>query len=236
MRELAGEPLIGHTINFSRSLPGIDRCIVTTDCPEIAAYSKSLGADVPFLRPSSLASDCTPTAPVIRHALEKMVAGPRPDSILLLEPTSPIRSSQAVQEAMTLLDDSPHLDGVTSVSEPSFNPLWVGVKPNLEGGYLERYFTEGNGHTRRQDLPQFLRINGNFYLWRSSFVESLQRDWFAEGRHGWIQIPESHATSVDTLADFEHLQALISKGEVRLPRDVSVPAENNGRSYADSNK
>ena len=72
IRPLDGVPLIGHSIAAAALVPEITRTIVTTDDEEIAFVARSLGGDVPFLRPQELAGDSTPTGPVIAHALAEL--------------------------------------------------------------------------------------------------------------------------------------------------------------------
>ncbi len=84
-------------------------------------------------------------------------------------------------------------------------------------GALERYFEAGTGVTRRQDVDRFLRINGNFYLWRAEFVRRLESSWFDEGRHAGAEIPESQAFSIDDAYEFRLIEALIGAGIIQLP-------------------
>src|SRR3954469_481887 len=132
----------------------VTRCVVTTDDPHIAQVAREHGGDVPWLRPAELATDTTPMAPVLRHALTAVEAeeGRPYDAVVLLDPTSPARMPEEVDAAVERLLDSPALDGIVSVSEPRFNPMWVGVHPRAdEPGVLERYFPDGADVTRRQD-------------------------------------------------------------------------------------
>lgn len=228
LRMLAGVPLIVHSVRVALATPEVDQCIVTTDCSEIADVALSHGAEVPSLRPASLATDETPMAPVVRHALEEMTGSNSPTEVVLLDPTSPLRTASALSHAISALRTEDHLDGIVSVSEPHFNPVWVGVKPHVESGVLERYFVEGQGVTRRQELPRYLRINGSFYVWRSDFVRRLQHSWFDEGVHSMVETNETSSFSVDTLADFEVLEALVDSGVATLPE--ATPAGSTARS------
>ena len=130
-RRLFGLPLIVHSIRAAELTPAITRCVVSTDSEEIAAVARSFGGEAPFLRPAELAGDDAPMAPVVRHALEWCEAdeGVPYDAVLLLDPTSPARVPEQLAEATRRLAAHPELDGVISVSEPTFNPVWVGVRP-----------------------------------------------------------------------------------------------------------
>lgn len=217
VRPLAGLPLIGHSLRAAAMLPSLTRCIVSTDSPEIADVARSLGGDVPFLRPAELAADDTPMAPVLRHALESTEAQEGAyDFVLLLDPTSPAREPSDIEAALLLLRSRPDWDGVVSVSAPTFHPVWVGVRPS-DDGRLERYFDAGVGVTRRQQLDRYLRINGNFYLWRAPFVRRLETSWLDEGVHGMVEIPEARAFAIDYVEEFQVLEALIAHGTITLP-------------------
>lgn len=227
---LHGTPLLVHAINAGHGCPAITRTIVSTDSQQVADVARSHGGDVPFMRPAALSTDDAPMAPVIRHALE-FVEGEESleyDMVLLLDPTSPSRSAHQIAAAIQLLDEHPDVDGVVAVSEPTFHPVWVGV--TLDGsGTLNRYFPEGVGVTRRQETKgRFLRINGNFYVWRSDFVRRLERSWLDEGRHMGYEIPETQAFSIDDAYEFQLIDALAAAGIVQLPQQpvaTAVPAE-----------
>lgn len=220
VKDLLGKPLLAHSAFLASQLEHDVRCIVSTDAPEVAAIAREHGADVPFLRPADLASDTAPMSVVLRHALEEMerLDGRRYDMVLLLDPTSPTRTPEQVDEAIRKLAGSSELDGVVAVSEPFFNPTWVGVKrvgPDTER--VSRYFHEGTGVVRRQDVDRFLRINGSFYVWRSDFVRQLKDSWFDEGAHGVLEIPETQSFSIDDEQEFRLVEALVRAGIAPLP-------------------
>lgn len=219
IRPLAGVPLIGHAIACGNALPGVTRTIVSTDDTGIAEVARSLGGDVPFLRPPELARDDTPMAPVIQHALAEVERsdGAAYDGVLLLDPTSPARDPRRLAAAISLFDSRPDLDGVVAVSAPWFDPMWVGVEAQ-EDGSMRRFFPEAAGVTRRQDNPRrYLRVNGAFYLWRSAFVRRLKSNWLDEGIFAPLEIPESEAFSIDDESEFRMIEALVQAGLVRLP-------------------
>ncbi len=86
-----------------------------------------------------------------------------------------------------------------------------------EGSTLSRYFASGVGVTRRQDTARYLRINGNFYVWRAASARALSRSWFDEGRYSGLEIPEAQAFSIDDDYEFRLIEALVAAGLVRLP-------------------
>jgi CMP-N,N'-diacetyllegionaminic acid synthase len=216
LRPLAGLPLIGHAIRCAQAVPRIARTIVSTDAPEIADVARSLGADVPFLRPEELARDHSPTMAVLQHALAFVEAEEdrRYGSVLLLEPTSPGRLPADVNATFELLAARPDADGVVGCSEPHFNPYYVGVFDR--DGVMVPALPRPTGLTRRQDAPQFLRINGAVYLWRRDFLVGAPADW-TTGRHVPLVIPELRAVSIDELSDVLIAEAMIEKGQWHLP-------------------
>lgn len=216
IRPLAGLPLLVHSLRCAELAPRIARTIVSTDSREIADLARAYGADVPFLRPSTLALDDTPMMPVLAHALEEAERqdGHRYESVVLLDPTSPGRLPEDVDRALTLLADDESVDGVVACSEPHFNPMWVGVIDR--DGIAEPAFPGSAGYGRRQDVPRFLRINGALYVWRSDFVRQAPVNWRL-GRHRVLEIPEARAFSIDTQFEFDLLQLLLRDNMLSFP-------------------
>ena len=215
LRPLAGLPLIGHSLRCAALCPELARTVVSTDAPEIARLAGELGGAAPFLRPAELAADTTAMWPVLQHALREMerIDGARYASLLLLDPTSPGRLPADVAAAVRMLEADPDCDGVVAVSEPDFNPIWHCVVE--EAGYMASLIPAGDGYHRRQDLPPVYRINGALYLWRRDFVLSAE-NW-REGRLRMLEIPERRAIHLDSLEQWEHTEALLREGAVRLP-------------------
>ena len=214
---LAGLPLVGHAIECARLIPSVTRCIVSTDDCEIAQAARELGAEVPFLRPAQLATDSSPMSGVVSHALRTIEQeGDDFQAVLLLDPTSPCRDPKAIERAIDRLFEHPDAAGVVSVSEPYFQPTWVGVRS--VDGVLSRFFTQEEVPVRRQDLPErYLRINGSFYIWRANYARSLPTAWLDEARHLGFETPESRSFSIDTREEFELIDALLRSRFIELP-------------------
>jgi CMP-N,N'-diacetyllegionaminic acid synthase len=216
VRLLAGLPLIVHSIRLARLCPEITRCIVSTDSRKIARVARRHGADVPFLRPSSLARGTTPMWPVLRHALAAVEAEEKVpyDFLLLLDPTSPTRLPSDVGRALRRLRGDARAKGIVSVSVPEFNPVWHCVVENK--GALKDFSSAGSRYTRRQQAPRIFRINGLLYIWRASFVRESS-GWRGHGRHLIHETPDFRAVSIDTLAQFRRTDALLKTGLLTLP-------------------
>jgi N-acylneuraminate cytidylyltransferase len=211
---LAGLPLIGHAIRLAQLCPELDETVVSTEDAEVAGTARSLGAQV-LERPVALAGDDTAMWPVLQHALAALdPAGDRFDLLVLLEPTNPLRRPTEVAGAIATLRARPDADGVVTVSEPSFSPIWQCVVE--QDGVLEHLVQEGRRFERRQDVPRVLYINGCVYVWRASFVRSEPSHWL-NGRTVGYETPEQTAVSIDSPEDFERCRLLIDSGTVTLP-------------------
>jgi N-acylneuraminate cytidylyltransferase len=196
-------------------VPRIVRTVVSTDSEEIAQAARAAGAEAPFLRPSSLATDDAPTMPVLTHALSELERdGGRFGSVLLLEPTSPLRLPSDIVRALEVLDRDSGADGVVACSRPKFNPFWVGVVER--DGYLHSAFEGADQYDRRQDVPPFYRINGVLYLWRAGVVRSAPTRW-RKLKNRMLEIPESRAVSIDDMDELRVAELTVKNRMIRLP-------------------
>jgi CMP-N-acetylneuraminic acid synthetase len=155
---LCGRPLLAYTADAVKGSRRITRAIVTTDDARIADCARSLGLDVPFMRPASLAGDDVPMLPVLQHAISEMEqTGFSADTVVLLQPTSPLRRAEHVDAAVDWLDRAGG-DSVVSVVEVphQFNPVSV---MRIEDGWLKP-FLDVPPVTRRQEKPRVFARNG----------------------------------------------------------------------------
>lgn len=148
--DLGGKPLIAWTIAAARSAIGLDRVIVSTDDPEIAATARQQGAEVPFLRPPELAGDAAAALPVIRHALEwaQTEAALHYDAIAYLQPTSPFRTAADIDQAIEALTEA---DTVVSVVAVPHNMLPASLMEMDEDQHLHFTVPPEQRAFRRQD-------------------------------------------------------------------------------------
>ena len=164
LRLLAGLPLVVHSILAAKESKYIDRIAVSTDDAEIATVAQRFGAEVPFLRPKELAEDLTPDYPVFEHCLNWLEENEeyRPDLVVHLRPTGPLRTGKQIDEATELLCRYPEADSVRSVHEPEKPPhkMWriegVFMVPFLEGTGISEPF-----NAPRQLLPKVYATNAN---------------------------------------------------------------------------
>jgi len=125
LRLLVGKPLIAYSIEAAKASALVDRVIVSTDDPQIAATAKQFGADVPFLRPAELAQDLTPTEPVLKHALEWLEAheGYRTDIVVFLQATDIFRKVAMIDGVVQALLDDPAVESAF-VAFPTHKNFW----------------------------------------------------------------------------------------------------------------
>lgn len=210
IRILGGRPLVGHTIDAARSATRIDRIVVSTEDEEIATISKSLGAEVPFLRPSSLAEDDTPMLPVIAHALQTIIAdGWTPDAVCLLQPTFPFRRPRDIDACIEALE-ARQADCVISVHRvPShFNPHWVYFEQ--PDGSLRLATGEREPISRRQELPPAFHRSGAVYATRAAVITDGS---LYGNRVVGYETPTESACNIDTAEDWARAEALIAQQE-----------------------
>jgi len=102
LRTVGGRPLVARVGDVARAVPEIDRAVVSTDHPEIAKVAKEAGLDAPFLRPGAIAGDRIGDLDVLIHALEatEAIDGRRYDIVVMLQPTSPLRTPGQVSAAI----------------------------------------------------------------------------------------------------------------------------------------
>lgn len=208
IKPLAGKPLIGYSIDVARQLAADDDICLTTDDPEIAATAESMGLNVPFLRPASLATDTCGTYDVLIHALDfYRDRGIDYDTLVLLQPTSPMRTADDVRAALALY--SPDIDMVVTVKEAASNPYYNCYETDNDG-FL--HISKGDGgYTRRQDAPKVWEYNGAVYVIN---VESLRRmPLSAFTRRRMSVMPAERSVDLDTPVDWLIAEKLIENSK-----------------------
>lgn len=157
-----GKPLVAHSIEHALACESITRTIVSTEDHEIACVSQSLGAEVPFMRPSELAEDHVFDWPVFVHALEFLAENENyyPDIVVHLRPTTPYRKPEWIDEAVNLLMQRPEAHSVRSVSKPDKHPYRMFTIDSE--GYLDPIMKHEHAEpylVRRQDHPDVYHYN-----------------------------------------------------------------------------
>lgn len=208
LASLSGKPLIVYSIEAALSSRRLARTIISTDSEEIAEISKINGAEVPFLRPAVLAEDDTPTLPVIQHAL-RMVQG-NYDAVMILQPTSPLRSSADIDGAIELLANNMEADSVISVVKVGDNHP-ARMKLIRDGWLIDPPFAEEIEGQRRQDLPELYLRNGAIYLSRTAVITG-QNSLKGTKCMAYI-MPEIRSVNIDSEMDLILARAIVAEGQ-----------------------
>ena len=219
IRDFAGFPLIAWSIAAGQQSNSVSRVIVTTDDEQIAAVAREYGAETPFMRPSELAQDRTPDLPAFEHALKWLedIEGFKPDIVIQLRPTSPIRPVGMVDEAVKILMDNTDADSVRGVVPAAQNPfkMWYfngydrPIKPLLGvDGIAEPY------NAPRQILPAAYWQTGHIDAIRTKTIthkKSLTGDTVYP-----LVIDPRYTVDIDNLSDWEKYEALVYQGELDM--------------------
>ena len=205
---VGGISLVGRAVRIGRATlaaPSLEgRVLVDTDSPDIAEEGTRWGAEVPFLREASLAGDTTPMIDNVLSAVDRMAArGFAADTVLLLQPTSPLRTVEDVAACLTAYDPQVgSLVAVVACDHPPEQSLRL-----APGGTISWAFAGENPTGRRQDFAASYRPAGSVYV---NAVTSLRgsRSFFLPGRTLGVPVPRAHAVDIDDLADLELARAL----------------------------
>lgn len=204
VKTLVDKPLIAWTIDAALKSKYINKVVVSTDDSEIANISKKYGANV-ILRPAELATDTASTMDVIIHTLNYLNNNKnyRPDFVVLLQCTSPLRDENHIDEAIEkIIYSEKEVDTLISVTKEEHPPWWLRTI-NTEG-YIERYFeSEVNKSARRQDFKDLYRPNGAIYIAKTEVL--LKHKSFQTIKT--IPYLMSYQSSIDIDTEFDFMLA-----------------------------
>ena len=206
IRDLCGKPLIGWTIEQAFASKITDQVFVSTDSEDIADVARSFGAQVPFMRPTELATATAGKLPVIQHLVEWVEARHGAiNAVVDLDPTSPLRDVADIQTSFELLDaDS---DVVITGYEADKNPYFnmVELKTN---GFYERVSLPGKEVLGRQFAPKVFAMNASIYVWHRA---SLSSSLWNSPRIRLHVMPRERSVDIDHEIDFELVALLMKK-------------------------
>lgn len=224
IRSFAGHPLLAFSIAAARQAHSVTRVLLSTDDEEIAAIGRSYGAEVPFLRPAELAQDHTQDLPVFEHVLRTLAEREayRPEVVVQLRPTSPVRPVGLVDLAVRMLVEHPQADSVRGVVPSGQNPykMWRRqasgrMTPLLSDGFSEPY------NMPRQELPPT--------YWQTGHIDALRpRAVLEQGSMSGqvilgLLIDPSFAVDIDTPRDWERAEWLLANPDLEAVRLGPAP-------------
>jgi CMP-N,N'-diacetyllegionaminic acid synthase len=205
LKPLAGRPLLAYTIDAAQASGALDRLVLSTDDPAIAAAGRTHGCEVPFLRPAELARDDTPHLPVIQHAVDWLErnAAYLPDAVMILQPTSPLREAADIRASIALLESS-GADSVVSVSAASAHAHPMRMLRVDDRGAAVLFATGAPVRqriNRRQDLPPAWVMNGAIYACRVGALRDRDPSLYGD-RVVAYRMPADRAISIDDDEDW----------------------------------
>ena len=200
VRPLAGQTLLHYAAQAASASGIVDRSVLSTDSERVAAEGRRAGLEVPFMRPAALAQDDTPMLPVIEHALNALADGGwQPEIVVLLQPTSPLRTGAQIRAAVQALRDTRADSVVTVVEVPRhLSPDYV---MRIDEGRLVPFLPDGTRITRRQDArPAFVRDGTAYVFWTKTLRET--RSIYGERCHPLV-VAAHESITIDTPDDWE---------------------------------
>jgi CMP-N-acetylneuraminic acid synthetase len=205
VRPLLGKPLIAWTIEQALEVPAIDGVYVSTDDAEIAAVASAAGARVLGLRPPELATSDAPKLPVIQHLVEQVESsGIRPDVIVDLDPTSPLRDVADIEACLALL--APDVNVVITAYPSDKSPYFNMVEEQPDGN-VRLVKPPAVPVPGRQFAPQVFSMNASVYVWHRHTLNSTL--WAGTVR--LHRMPRERSIDVDTLLDFKLVEYLMQE-------------------------
>ena len=192
----------------------MDRIITSTDCDEIAEVAKSYGSEVPFMRPSEFADDMATDFGVFKHALTWLLENEeyKPEIVVQLRPTSPMRTTEHIDQAIEALYENPHVDSVRTVAEPEQSPYKM-YRINAAGllePLLKLDGEEESFNLPGQKLPKAYKHVGYVdAMWYETLMDKDQMT----GTKILPLVLDSAYSGINTLDDFDYYEYLMSKNE-----------------------
>ena len=193
VRPMAGRPMVEWTLQAGLAAATIDRLVVSTDDPAVAEVARAVGIEV-IDRPAFLAGPAASVIDAIDHVLERV--GGDWDYVVLLQPTSPLRTAADIDGAVALCEarGAPAVIGVSSMPKPA--------------GFYGRVNADGAYHKPEASVDEAVVINGAVYVGRPDRLR-LDRSFQTDGTMVWI-MPAERGWDVDTLSDFMMAEALVA--------------------------
>jgi len=208
---LAGKPVLAWTIEAALASPRIDRVVLSTDDEEIARVGRQWGAEVPFLRPPELATADAGHFDVVLHALDWLRDdGDEPDYVMLLQPTSPLRTATDIDNAVAVAERH-GADSVVSVAESHDRHPYL-MRRIGPVGQLELFVeapVSGEPGSRRQALPPAYFLNGAVYLSRVRAMRSTGQ--LLPGKPYPYIMPANRSWQLDEPCDLDYIQWVLTR-------------------------
>lgn len=208
IRDLGGKPLLAWSIDIAKQIGEIDRVIVSTDDAQIGSVAAAYGAEI-YVRPPHLATDDALVIDAIKNLHRTLLTeGERPEWMILLEPTCPLRSVEDVRRCLKLAE-SGRYGSVATFKEAELNPhrAW-----RLVNDEPEVFVSDAIPWLPRQKLPKAYQLNGAVYLFRADLIAKEERALLV-GKIGAVLMPRERSQDIDEDVDFMIVEALLGKSK-----------------------
>lgn len=204
---LSDKPLLAYTIEAARESGLFDEIMVSTDSQEYADTAKQWGANVPFLRSNELSNDTASSWDAVKEVIERYKnLGTEFDTVALLQPTSPLRTSNDIIEGYNVIEVK-EANFVVGVCEMDHSPLWANTLP--EDLSMENFIRPEVVKMPRQSIPTYYRINGALYIVK---VDYLMRTPDIYGDRSFASVmKKENSIDIDDQMDFTIAEVLISE-------------------------
>jgi N-acylneuraminate cytidylyltransferase/CMP-N,N'-diacetyllegionaminic acid synthase len=205
-RILQGKPLVQYSIEAGIQSNYIDDVIVSTDCLESIEISSKLGLKPPFKRPNNLCGDEVPSAEVIKHAINFLQEKDKKyDLFVLLEPTSPLRTSSDIDSALELMIKQGNQSLVSVCLTEDQHPNFMFELD--QAGTLKPWSATSFKPTRRQDVSPAFFLEGSVYI--SYIKKFLENETFCHEDTAAFIMPKFKSFEIDDIVDFYCVEALM---------------------------
>lgn len=208
---LMGKPLLNYSVEAAIA-SGIFDCVhVSTDDERYAEIAIQSGADVPFLRDCELSTDEADSWSVVKFVLEQYKRrGLQFDMITLLQPTSPLRNAEDIQNAFSLFEKK-DANVVISVTKEIHSPMLMNT---LDETLSLKGFIDLKKTKRRQDMPTYYRVNGAIYMLKTYILDNIT-ELYGEKSYAFI-MPENRGIDIDSIYDFRMAEIILADENLSL--------------------
>lgn len=209
IRPVNGKPLLAYTIEAALESGCFDTVHVSTDSERYAEIARQYGADVPFLRSAALATDTASTWDAVREVLARYdELGKRFDTMMLMQPMTPLRTGEDVKEAYALLQKK-QAKSVIAVCEVDHSPLWCDTIP--DSGSMKGFGRKDLAWVNRQDLRPYYRVNGAIYLLSVNGINIPPDDEIYEDNCYALFMDRKKSVDVDSEDDLALVEFLLAR-------------------------
>lgn len=203
---LHGKPLLAYSVEAALQSGMFNTVHVSTDSEQYAEIAKSYGADVPFLRSKKNSSDTASSWDTVLEVLEQYLnRGKDFDNTMLLQPTSPLRTSDDITAAFALMEEK-KANSIVSVCRADYPPVYYHV---LSDNGLITDFIRGSEDQRRQDMSTFFRVNGAIFLTNTAFFLA-HRNIYCSSCFAYI-MDKKRSVDIDDELDFFFTEAMLAQ-------------------------